>query len=154
MASVNPEFGIRLRALRIGRGNECLSQRALAEAAQVRVSHVSDVERGQRPCGPEVAARIAAALGVQGDALVDFMRLAATTTERGHLWVKSPDFEQLVIAIANKLRRQGVDERGIVSVSTAPSASSAESADILVVMADGTRIYVGIRTRFERGVHR
>lgn len=154
MSNVDPEFGRRLRALRISR-NQCgCSQLALASDAGLRVSHFSDIERGQRPCGPEVASRLASALGLQGDNLVEFMRLAAATTERGHLFVSSPDFGDLLDIIVRRLRRQGIDERRIVSVSAAPSASRAEAGDALVVLVDGTRAFVEINVRVERATCR
>jgi transcriptional regulator with XRE-family HTH domain len=151
MTSVNPEFG---KHLRVGREKVSWSQRALAEAAQIRVSNVSDIERGRRPCGPDVASRLAAALEIQGYDLVAFMSLAATTTERGHVWAQSPVFEQLLSAITNKLQRQGVDERGIVSVSAVPPASRDQPGEILVVMHNATRIFIEIKTRIDREVRR
>jgi hypothetical protein len=101
-----------------------------------------------------VASRLAAALEIQGYDLVAFMSMAAKTTERGHLWVKSPVFEQLLGAITKKLVQQGIDERCLVSVSTVPAVSRDQSGEILVVMHDATRIYLEIKTRIDREVRR
>jgi transcriptional regulator with XRE-family HTH domain len=150
MTSVNPEFGRHLRALRLGPESKSWTQLALADAAQIRVSNVSDIERSRRPCGPDVASRLASALGIKGRSLIEFMSLAAKTTERGYLWGQSPVFEQLLIAITTKLQRQGVNERYLVSVSTVPPASRDQLGEILAVMNDCTRIYIKITTRIDR----
>ena len=92
MDEITSKFGGRLRQLRLGHGNG-VTQRELATAAHLKVANVSGIERGVRPCGPEVASRLASALGLQDRALADFMQLASTTTERGHLWVRSPNLE-------------------------------------------------------------
>ncbi len=134
------------------RGNECHTQRVLAQAAQIKTANLSGMERGVRSCGPDVASRLASALGLQGQTLIDFMRLAATTTERGHLWVRSGEFDHLLSAITSKLRRQGVDERSIVSVSSVQTSCSMKyPGDLLVVMANGSRFYIEIKAHIEQG---
>lgn len=150
MATVNPRFGREVKTLRYGRPTCGRTQLALASDAGIRVSHVSDIERGRRPCGPEVASRLASALGLQGEKLTEFMRLAATTTGRGHLYVESPDFGDLLDLIVRRLRRQSVDERRIVAVSSVPSASRSELGDILVVLSDGSRAHVDVKVRVVR----
>lgn len=153
MSTGNSQFGKQLRALRLER-KEPLTQRALAQAARIKVSNVSGMERGVRPCGPDVASRLGSALELKGQSLVEFMRLAATTTERGHLWTQSPDFERLLAAMAARLRVQGIDERRIISASPVPSVHRGEAADILAVLQDGSRAYIEIKIRMERGVRR
>ena len=61
-------LGARIRELREAAG---LSQSALAEAAQVGQSHLSRIEKDEREPSLSIAARLAKALGVTLDSLVE-----------------------------------------------------------------------------------
>ena len=93
----------RLRAARQAGG---LTQEALGERAGVHPVHVSDLERGRKAVGVRVALRLADALGVAVDDLLDGL---------GPRWPVAP---WLCRRTLSDLRRaRGLTQRGLASAS-------------------------------------
>jgi transcriptional regulator with XRE-family HTH domain len=67
--SVQPNFGIRIRKLRLDRG---LSQRKLAELVGISEEQISNIERGKSWIGELSFGLLAKALGVTQSALTDY----------------------------------------------------------------------------------
>jgi len=107
------EFGWGVRKLRLARR---LTQSQLAAKAGILPTHLSEIERGRRQCGPSVTARLAAALGLVRNGQLDFRIAAATTTYRGVLHGIEQARDILGSLVLESLRRQGVDPRTILKV--------------------------------------
>ena len=67
--SVQPNFGIRIRKLRLDR---CLSQRKLADLVGISEEQISNIERGKSWVGELSFGLLAEALGVTQTALTDY----------------------------------------------------------------------------------
>ena len=75
-------IGPQIRKLRKARG---LSQEQLAEAADISTSHLSDIETGRTNFGVDILARIAAALEVPTDVILQtgFPEVSAVSASYG-----------------------------------------------------------------------
>lgn len=69
MESVQPDFGIAVKRLRLAKG---LSQLDLAELCELTEGQISNIERGRSWTGGLSFALLARALGVSQQSLVDF----------------------------------------------------------------------------------
>jgi transcriptional regulator with XRE-family HTH domain len=69
VGNVQPNFGIRIRKLRLDRG---LSQRKLAELVGISEEQISNIERGKSWIGELSFGLLAKALGVTQNALTDY----------------------------------------------------------------------------------
>ena len=133
-------FGALLRELRLSSSRR-ITQRELAERADLWTTHVSEIERGVRPCGPHVASRLALALELKGMELQKFLVLASQTSRRTIRANPNPNF--LMDLIADKLEENGIVFHAIQAVSPL------RDGHILVVLEENKvfKISITVRTR-------
>jgi len=116
-------FGPALKAARLRLG---LTQEALASQAGLYRSDVTMLEGNRRPCGRDVAERLAAALRITGGNREKFIAVAICSTTAGKVTVIQAVLERYLSG-------------EIFSIEHEVPISSRERADIVVTMKDGRR---------------
>lgn len=140
-------FGDLIRSYRKTRG---MAQCELAKRAHVPVPHLSQVESGQRPCGPALTSKLARALEITDKAeLLRFYAAANLTLSASRRRTRTRLLSKMLLkTVENQLRKHaGPNLERVVFLAPAMSTvgtGKATSRPEYLMLDDGRKLFVAV----------